>query len=267
MRPEISAGDIRITFDAALGGRADSWTITRDGHPLELLTRHSDVPIDHGMYAMAPWAGRISGNAVGAHLMPATFGPWAIHGTSLWGPAMVVRSEATSITFHQSLGGWPFAGSVQTEWSIAGNAVTASITVRSEHDDFPATVGWHPWFPRELAGVAAVVDLPATEQLVKGDNVLPTGERVPFSAAYGTFDDAFIVPTGRASIAWPDVARIDVESTEPWFVLFDQLPNAVCIEPQSGPPDGLHSSPHWEPFIVAPERPLTFSTTWTVSRP
>jgi aldose 1-epimerase len=264
LRPEIAAAGIRITFDLDLGGRADSWTIRRDGHPMELLTRHSDAPIDHGMYAMAPWAGRIRNNAVGEHRMEPTFGPWAIHGTAPWRPATVLQSTAASITLKQDLGAWPFAGSVETHWAITETTVQTNITVSSERDEFPATVGWHPWFPRELHGAQARVDLPATDQLVRGEDALPTGERIPYQPIPGTFDDAFLVPSQQATITWPDVARVHVTSSEPWFVLFDQLPDAVCIEPQSGPPDGLRSSAYWEPFLVTPNRPLALSTTWTV---
>lgn len=268
----IESGRLRLAFDPALGGRACSWTVqtdspsddTTDGTWLELLTRHSDAPIDHGMYVMAPWAGRIAGNAVGAHLIPANFGPWAIHGTAPWGPATLAEQSADSITFHQGLGGWPFAGSVRTRWSIDGDVLHTAIAVRAHEQAFPASVGWHPWFPRELASVAAVVDLPATQQLLRGDDALPTGELVPFTADYGTYDDALLVPDQRASIRWPGIATIEVHSSSPWFVLFDQLPDAVCIEPQSGPPDALRPQAHWTPMIVTPDAPLELRASWRV---
>lgn len=214
---------------------------------------------------MAPWAGRIRGNAIGNRVMDASFGPWAIHGTAPWRRATVEQRDATSITFTQDLGEWPFAGSVTTSWRIEDQTISADIVVSSHLDAFPATVGWHPWFPRELDGVSAVVTLPATQQLLRGPDALPTGEVVAFHDAPGTFDDAFLVPEQRASITWPGVARVEVTSSSPWFVLFDQLPDAICIEPQSGPPDGLRSHSFWEPQLVTPDNPLELRTQWRVA--
>ena len=266
MPPEIASGRQRLALDLALGGRACSWSVQReDGVWIELLTRHSDAPIDHGMYVMAPWAGRIAGNAVGAHLMPATFGPWAIHGTAPWRPAEVSARSATSITLEQELQGWPYPGAVQATWTLDDDALETTIRVRSRDVAFPATIGWHPWFPRVIDGVEAIVDLPATHQLVRGADALPTGEEVPFAGDYSTYDDAFRVPARRASIRWPGIIAVEVTSSREWFVLFDQLPDAICIEPQSGPPDGLRSTPFFEPEIVTPEQPLELRARWAVT--
>lgn len=266
MPPEIAAGRQRIAFDTGLGGRASSWTVQRaDGSSLQLLTRHSDADIDHGMYVMAPWAGRIRGNAVGAHLLAANFGPWAIHGTVPWRPVEVSARSDDAITFEQDLLGWPFDGAVQMQWALDEAGLATVIRVRARGTSFPAAVGWHPWFPRVIEGVAAQVELPATTQLVRGDDALPTGEEVPFTAAWGTYDDAFRVPDGRASITWPGIVRVEVSSSAAWFVLFDRLPDALCIEPQSGPPDGLRSTAFAEPTIVSAERPLELRARWRVT--
>lgn len=263
---------MRLSFDPAHGGRAASWVVETAHGPVELLARHSDAAIDWGMYAMAPWAGRIRGNAVptaapGAP-MPANHGGFAIHGTSLWREADVAAHGPASIAFAQDLGWWPHAGTVRTTWALGTEDGTAvldtSIVVTSDETRFPATVGWHPWFRRRIAGATAHYDLPAREMLVRGEDALPTGERRAFADRPGTFDDAFDVPSMRASIAWADAVRIDITSSEPWFVVFDELPDGLCIEPQSGPPDGLRAHSGWEPRIVAPGAPLELRTRWSV---
>ena len=45
-------------------------------------------------------------------------------------------------------------------------------------------------------------------------------------------------------------------------VVFDQLPHATCVEPQTGPPNGLNTHPR----LVTPIDPLEASTTWTWRR-
>ena len=44
-----------------------------------------------------------------------------------------------------------------------------------------------------------------------------------------------------------------------YVVVFDELAEAVCVEPQTGPPDALTL----EPFVVTPDHPLTTTMTWT----
>jgi aldose 1-epimerase len=47
-----------------------------------------------------------------------------------------------------------------------------------------------------------------------------------------------------------------------YVVLFDQLSDAVCVEPQTGPLDALTL----EPIVVTPDRPLKARMTWTWRR-
>jgi galactose mutarotase-like enzyme len=47
-----------------------------------------------------------------------------------------------------------------------------------------------------------------------------------------------------------------------YVVLFDQLAEAVCVEPQTGPPDALTL----EPMVVTPDRPLTATMSWSWRR-
>ncbi len=51
-------------------------------------------------------------------------------------------------------------------------------------------------------------------------------------------------------------------SREEWVVVYDEQAEAVCVEPQTGPPDGLNTHPR----LVTPLEPLEASTTWTWTR-
>jgi aldose 1-epimerase len=59
---------------------------------------------------------------------------------------------------------------------------------------------------------------------------------------------------------------MDVTSSHDWFVIFDTLPNVVCIEPQSGPPNGINDGLVAPVAMVRPGQPITLVTTWRLTR-
>jgi aldose 1-epimerase len=265
--------DVTVVVDLDEGARAVQWTVA--GH--ELLGHYGDAPIEHGMYPMAPWAGRIRGNTVQwnghENSLPVTHDPWAIHGTALAQPASVLEStqdaqEARLVARIEEHPGWPWPMAVDIEWHLQGRTLTTTITVHALVEPFPAVVGWHPWFRRQLgSGGPLDLSMDASLRLVRGDDHLPTGEAVPYDPAAGPFDDAFRVPDGRATVSWPGALAVDIASDSDWYVVFDELASFVCVEPQSGPPDGLRagSGGNWAgPAIASPGSPHVLTTTWTM---
>jgi aldose 1-epimerase len=139
------------------------------------------------------------------------------------------------------------------------------IEVHALVDPFPAVVGWHPWFHRRLgAGQPLRYELDATARLVRGADHLPTGEVREFDPSDGPFDDAFMVPGGTARVWWPGALALDIASDAGWYVVFDELRNVACIEPQSGPPDGLRDGLGRSAAVAAPGLPHRLVTTWTM---
>ncbi|GDY64584.1 hypothetical protein SAV14893_039770 [Streptomyces avermitilis] len=68
------------------------------------------------------------------------------------------------------------------------------------------------------------------------------------------------MPDGvHVTLSWPGQLELTVASREEWVVVYDEQPEAVCVEPQTGPPDGLNTRPR----LVTPIEPLEATTTWT----
>jgi aldose 1-epimerase len=262
---EISHGDITLKLDESDGGRAVSWKFAGN----ELLGNNSAHEIEYGMYPMAPWAGRIRENSLmwnsQSHSMPINFDPWAIHGLVLSERFAVIEHEPHRLLLEREFGArWPADGGLRCEWVLDDEGLTTVMTCFSRSTDFPAVLGWHPWFRREIDGALATWTTDCQEMLMRGTDSLPTGEKGSIVRERGEFDD---VLTGghHASIEWTGFARIDVENSQPWFVVFDQLPRFICLEPQTGPADGL-SGHHAPVTLVTPDQPLVMRTRWRITR-
>lgn len=257
-------------MDLGAGARATSWTVGRHS----LLAQHGPDPVEYGMYPMAPWAGRLRENTliVGdvRHRLPRSYGGWAIHGTVYDSALELVEVEHVDgqsrllarATQHPA---WPWPMTVDVEWRVSGRVVTTVIAVHALDRPFPAVVGWHPWFRRRLgSGGDLEWSLPATLLAERGRDHLPTGRLLACDTTLGPFDDAFVVPSGTASVRWPGALSIDIDADSSWFVVLTEMPDAVCIEPQSGPPNGVNDGLGGTIPIAAPGRPHVLTTTWTV---
>jgi aldose 1-epimerase len=129
-------------------------------------------------------------------------------------------------------------------------------------EPMPALIGWHPWFRRVLEpGDAPLrLEFAADAMLVRDAEGIPSGERV--APPPGPWDDAFTGVHGDPTIEWPGRLRLSLSSTCPWWVVYTVPEHAVCVEPQSGPPDAINASPE----VVEPGAPLTHTMRWRWTR-
>jgi aldose 1-epimerase len=255
---ESEAGAARVRVDAEAGGRVASLRV----EDLELLVPKGADPLRWGLYPMAPFAGRVRRGRfrfAGIERTLATnLPPHAIHGTVFTRPW---RDDGGG-RFSIDLGaGWPFAGRALQEVSLAPDALSLRLEVHSDGEAFPASLGWHPWFPRRLArGEAVALRIPARAMYVRDAEGIPSGATV--APPPGPWDDCFTEFSAPPEVHWPGALRLCIESSADHFVVYDEPEHAVCVEPQTGPPDALNGAP----FIVEPGRPLVATTrlSWSI---
>lgn len=218
-----------------------------------------------GCFPMAPWCGRIRDGVLNfggeQFSFPPNAAPHAIHGTVRDHPWDVVDHGSDLVTLTQNLEPrWPFPGAVTHRITVADNAVSLELRVRADEKPFPAQVGWHPWFQRSLddEGESLRIHFSAAWQEERGDDYLPTGRRIdPLPAPW---DDCFGMPDGvDVTCEWPGRREIRIRSDARWVVAYDLRDFAICVEPQSGPPNGLNT----DPWVVAPGDDLVVRTEWT----
>ncbi|WP_225730556.1 MULTISPECIES: aldose 1-epimerase [unclassified Nocardia] len=255
-RVVLHAADADLTVDPANGCRLSSLRVG----DIELLRQGPR----YGAFPMVPWCGRTALGRFDNHgtvvQLPINNPPHAIHGTGRDTAWTVLRRDDRSAAFAYELTDpWPYGGRVTQTVELSADSLTLTMRVESAAESFPAQAGWHPWFNRDLgAGAPARIEFTPAWQEERGADHLPTGRRI--APRPGPWDDCFGMPGGvEITLSWPGVLELTVTSPAEWVVVFDEQEAAVCVEPQSGPPNGLNTLPR----PVTPESPLTMRTNWS----
>ncbi|MFC7988805.1 aldose 1-epimerase [Streptomyces pilosus] len=254
----LTAGDAEVDVLPGNGGRVGGLRVGG----VELLRQGER----YGCFPMVPWCGRIREgrfqDGATVRQMPLNAPPHAIHGTArdaAWSVARKSTDEA--VLTYDLTDPWPYPGRVTQQVVLGEDALTLTMSVETYESSFPAQIGWHPWFNRDLGGADVSIGFAPAWQEERGEDHLPTGRRTDPQA--GPWDDCFGMPSGvDVTLTWPELLELRVTSREEWVVVYDEQREAVCVEPQTGPPDGLNTHPR----LVTPLEPLEASTTWTWTR-
>lgn len=273
---ELTAGTTVLGIDESFGARVASLRVRGDGagEPVELAGRYQDSPHGWGAFPMAPWAGRVRGGVMTwrgtEHRLPVPKPPHAIHGTVARVPWAVLETEpaarggiAAGAVLSAGLGpDWPWPGHALLRYELLEDSLTTVLEVHADAEEMPAWCGMHPWFPRTLRGQRVRMDLAGRALLASEEEGIPTAREVPLPA--GPPEDQGLNDTVAgvrwpAVLTWPGVARLEVSADSGWAVVFTVREEAVCVEPQTAPPDatalGLEG-------VAAPGAPVSLSMTW-----
>lgn len=253
---ELKSTDGRavVRIDPQLGGRVSAFSI--DGH--QLLVPELEDPLMWGCYPMIPFAGRIRHgklefNGV-EHQLPVAYGPHAMHGngfTSAWDR----RDDQTiGLRFSEP---WPFDGDVVQRFELEDGRLQLTMTATAAEPQ-PMSMGWHPWFLREGAnGEDAELDISAGAMYARDAEGLPSGELV--SPPPGPWDDCFTRLARPPRLRWGSF-ELRLSSSADHWVVFDELSHALCVEPQTGPPNDANDAPR---VVEAGESlTMTFTLEW-----
>ena len=255
----LEVGDTRLEVLPGDGGRIGSVIVA--GREL-LVTSDPAGAVYWGCYPMAPWAGRIRHgrftHAGREHHVPVNAAPHALHGVVYDRPWSVVAADTIAIEMDER---WPFRGRVTQRFALHEDGLEVAMTVEVAEPQ-PVVVGWHPWFRRVIeAGTAPVrFDFRPDVMLVRDGEGIPTGERA--TPGTGPWDDVFTDLAADPVLEWPGLLRVVMWSSCAWWVAYDMPANAICVEPQSGPPDGVTLVPE----TVSPGSPLVHTMRWAWTR-
>jgi aldose 1-epimerase len=241
----LVAGPAEVVIDLNAGARLSSWKV----HGFELLEQrnHGNHPLGWGSYAMVPFIGRMKHGKFAFdgrnYELPINLETHAIHGTGFDNTWTVLKQTTSmAIVGMRMVEPWPFQGTITHLIQLSNDRLIQQIAVMANEDQ-PVTVGWHPWFRRELVAgtpknqsLKLHVDFSDVKQWEKGAEAIPTGRLIdPLPRPW---DDAFHNLTA-CSLEWPGRLRLTVNHDCEDFMLYDP-PHAICAEPQSGPPNAFN---------------------------
>jgi aldose 1-epimerase len=252
-RLRLAAGDARLEISPADGGRIASFSIG----DRELLVTEGDGPIWWGAYPMVPFAGRIRHGEFRFQnriwRLPTNMPPHAIHGHVLDRPWTAEDPSTISVRLADP---WPFAGSVIQRFDLGPDGLLVTMELHAD-EPMPASLGWHPWFRRVVDGSGPVeLTLEAESMFVRDAEGIPTGALVP--PPPGPWDDCFKGLRSDPRLRWPSGPELTIGSSCDYWVVFTERDDAICVEPQTAPPDALNL----DPTIVEPGTPLIATMEW-----
>lgn len=258
----LSAPGVEATIDLAVGGRVASLIVAGR----ELLKTEGDGPVGWGSFPMVPFAGRVRGGIFTfegrTYTLPMRLPPHALHGTVLdrrW-------RGVDDTTIETELGpDWPFAGRVVQRFELGSDHLTCHLELHAE-ERMPASMGWHPWFVRQLPPAAVPtedaepgvleLDLDAGAMYVRDEEGIAIDRRIP--PPPGPWDDCFTDLRRAPVLRWPGFLELTIESPCRDWVVYTVPEDALCVEPQTAPPDALNNGPS----IVEPGQSLVAEMTW-----
>jgi aldose 1-epimerase len=228
-------GTTVVEVHPELGGRVGS--IRVDGRELLVAGDASSHPMLWGSFPMAPWAGRVrhgrfdfDGSPV---QLPLDLPPHAIHGSTYRTSWATVALTEHRVVLECPLE-WEFGGTAQQVIEVAPASVTCELAVAPGARAMPGEVGWHPWFL-----LPTTLEVHPQAMYHRDADGIPDGTLV--EPPPGPWDDCFVHP-GPIVLVYP-THTVTVTSDCEDVVLYTHPDHAVCVEPQSGPPDAFTLRP------------------------
>jgi aldose 1-epimerase len=262
----LETTDARAIVRPDLGGRVGSFVV--GGR--ELLVTDDSGLFFWGSFPMAPWAGRVRRGIFDfdgqTYHLPINFEQHAIHGTVVSSTWQTLDAETIASDLADP---WPFRGRVTQRFHIAPGELTVRMELDAD-EPMPASIGWHPWFRRRLSvpeksdrldesAGALQLDVDAQAMYLRDEDGIPSGRMVPPSPR--PWEDCFTDLRHPPVLRWAGVLELTIESTCADWVIYDKPEHAICVEPQTAPPDAFNL-PVARQTTAQPGTPLVAEMIW-----
>lgn len=252
---ELTQDQCSLLIDEQHGARLAQLNIKG----LNILVEKNDNPLAWGSYPMAPWVGRLRNGQLDLHgkhnHFPLNLPPHAIHGTCFDRQWRILSQMENTLELECELGEhWPFKGKAKQKIELLDKTLRMELSVHSEQDTFPASIGWHPWFKRKLErGKELEMDFHAALKYECDEFQIPTGKLIP--PGNRPWDDCFIKVKDNPSLLWPEALELEISSDCSHWVVYDMPAHAICVEPQTSAANAINNN-SLAVDIVTPSKPL-----------
>lgn len=267
----LEAGPAHLEVDPDDGARLTSLRV----HDHELLVTGDGGGVGYGCFVMAPWAGRLRDGRVSAdrrtlQLRREPDDGHALHGIVHSRAWSLVGADTHEARFELRL---PAASGERADADVGADGwftdlhLVQDLLLRPDRLELrlrvtpdattPVTVGWHPWFRRQIADTEVALDVPASHILRKDRVGITTIDTAPIPPR--PWDDTFIGLSGPVRLRWGDLLELEVATDAAHVVVFTGRTYGVCVEPQSGPPDEANLA---DRRMATPDQPVSLASTW-----
>lgn len=258
---EIGSDSARILIDTN-GGRLISLEVFGQ----EVLVTAGDRPTRWGSFPMIPWCGRLANGRFDwygkEYQFPLSSPPHANHGIAHTQQWEVFNTSPNVVNVLLKMDyPWTFGGVARQRFEVLDNQLSIEAMVEAGRFSMPVMIGWHPWFRRNLdAGQPAQLDIEPSHAYELDENLIPTGALAKVRPP--PWNDCFIGVRRPPVITWPGALAMTIESDLNHWVVYTEPEHALCVEPQSGPPNEFNL---W-PRIIQPAQRFRASMTLTWQR-
>lgn len=255
----------RLEFDIKQGGRIAALNIAG----MDILVTRNDNPLSWGAYPMAPWVGRLRNGLFHfqnrSYDFPLNLDGHALHGTCLNREWRLIEHSKNTLQVAIDLGEhWPFKGEARQRLCLNTNSLSLDLEVHSFEHTFPASIGWHPWFRKQLPqGEAAQLTFTAQARYACDNQQIPNGILIEPGAS--PWDDCFIGVKQPPTILWPAALELSIHSPSSHWVVYNQPAHALCVEAQTAAANAINQEFKMDfPSVdfVSPDKPLILHCDW-----
>lgn len=235
----LTAGRSRAEIDPADGARLVSLDL--GGGDL-IVARDRRDPMWWGAFIMAPWASSL--REVDGRV-PDGFPDAEWHGVARHLSWTAESSSECSADFSVGIGElWAGGGRLSAGFSLADGCLELELVLRAGTAEFPAALGWHPWFVREMGAHTAELRLHETVQVQhRASDGRATREWQAVSPAErGHAWDDCMIAEWPVVVDYPGRGRLSIESTASYVTVFDEDPAGICVEPVTSPAEFLDAT-------------------------
>ena len=272
-----SAHALEVSICPSVGNIASDFRV--HGQPILMsppaLSKWHERPEHAGIPLLAPWAGRLGGDAYWANgkryllngdavEIHRDLGGLPIHGLLLFAsawetPQLRADDQAAQVTSRlefwkhpEWMAQFPFAHSIEMTYRLSGGTLEVRTTIENRSTDaMPLAIGFHPWYqipdvPRDQWELR----VPVREHYVLSSQLIPTGEIKPAHWADPTplaglqFDDVFSgVDTNREFSLQGNGRKVSLRFGPKFPIAVVYAPHTrdvVCFEPLAGLPDAFN---------------------------
>lgn len=261
----LENNNARLAVDLQQGGRISSLNI----NGLEVLVEPAGNPLAWGCYPMAPWVGRLRNGIFNfenrQYDFPLNLDGHALHGTCLNREWKLVRQAGNTLHLAIDLGKhWPCKGEARQTIRLDSDCLFMTLEVHSHAQRFPASLGWHPWFKKQLSkGKPAQLQFSAQAKYACDTQQIPDGSLI--EPGDSPWDDCFIGVKNPPRILWPEALELSIHSPASHWVVYNQPEHALCIEPQTAAANAINQEFKTDfPTVdfVSPDKPLRLYCEW-----